>query len=46
MQIFTESLEPIFREFQVIARKHLNFFPDLENYEQIPDAEEISINVR
>ena len=36
MQIFTESLEPIFREFQVIARKHLNFFPDLENYEQIP----------
>ena len=38
MQIFTESLEPIFREFQVIARKHLNFFPDLENYEQIPDA--------
>ena len=41
MQIFTESLEPIFREFQVIARKHLNFFPDLENYEQIPDAEEI-----
>ena len=38
MQIFTESLEPIFRELQVIARKHLNFFPDLENYEQIPDA--------
>ena len=38
MQIFTESLEPIFREFQVIARKHLNFFPDLENYEQLPDA--------
>ena len=38
MQIFTESLEPIFREFQVIARKHLNFFPDLENYEQIPNA--------
>jgi len=38
MQIFTESLEPVFREFQVIARKHLNFFPDLENYEQIPDA--------
>lgn len=38
MQIFTESLEPFFREFQVIARKHLNFFPDLENYEQIPDA--------
>lgn len=38
MQIFTESLEPIFREFQVIARKHLNFFPDLENYEQISDA--------
>ena len=38
MQIFTESLEPIFRELQVIVRKHLNFFPDLENYEQIPDA--------
>ena len=36
MQIFTESLEPVFREFQVIARKHLNFFPDLENYEQLP----------
>lgn len=41
MQIFTESLEPIFRELQVIVRKHLNFFPDLESYEQIPDAEEI-----
>lgn len=38
MQIFTESLEPIFRELRVIVRKHLNFFPDLENYEQIPDA--------
>lgn len=38
MQIFTESLEPIFRELQVIVRKHLNFFPDLENYEQIPNA--------
>lgn len=38
MQIFTESLEPIFRELQVIVRKHLNFFPDLESYEQIPDA--------
>lgn len=38
MQIFTESLEPIFRELQVIVRKHLNFFPDLENYEQIPVA--------
>ncbi len=38
MQIFTESLEPLFRELQEIARKHLNFFPDLENYEQIPDA--------
>ena len=41
MQIFTESLEPIFRELQVIVRKHLNFFPDLDNYEQIPDADEI-----
>ena len=41
MQIFTESLEPIFRELREIARKHLNFFPDLESYEQIPDAEEI-----
>ena len=41
MQIFTESLEPIFRELQVIVRKHLNFFPDLENYEQIPDEQEI-----
>ena len=38
MQNFTESLEPIFRELQVIVRKHLNFFPDLESYEQIPDA--------
>lgn len=38
MQIFTESLEPIFRELRVIVRKHLNFFPDLENYEQIPVA--------
>lgn len=38
MQIFTESLEPIFRELQVIVRKHLNFFPDLESYEQIPVA--------
>ena len=41
MQIFTESLEPIFRELQVIVRKHLNFFPDLDNYEQIPDEQEI-----
>lgn len=41
MQIFTESLEPIFRELQVIVRKHLNFFPDLESYEQIPDEQEI-----
>ena len=41
MQNFTESLEPIFRELQVIVRKHLNFFPDLDNYEQIPDEQEI-----
>lgn len=41
MQIFTESLEPIFRELREIARKHLNFFPDLDNYEQIPDEQEI-----
>ena len=41
MQIFTESLEPIFRELQVIVRKHLNFFPDLDSYEQIPDEQEI-----
>lgn len=41
MQIFTESLEPLFRELQEIARKHLNFFPDLENYEQTPNAQMI-----
>ena len=41
MDIYTEVLEKVLNDIQVIAQKHANYFPDVDDYGQIPSAKDI-----
>lgn len=41
MDIYTEVLKKVLNDIQVIAQKHANYFPDVDDYGQIPSAKDI-----
>lgn len=41
MDIYTDVLEKVLNDIQVIAQKHANYFPDVDDYGQIPSAKDI-----
>lgn len=41
MDIYTEVLEKVLNDIQGIAKKHANYFPDVDDYGQIPSAKDI-----
>lgn len=41
MDIYTEVLEKVLNDIQVIAQKHADYFPDVDDYGQIPSAKDI-----
>ena len=41
MEIYTDVLEKVLNDIQVIAQKHANYFPDVDDYGQIPSAKDI-----
>ena len=41
MGIYTEVLEKVLNDIQVIAQKHANYFPDVDDYGQMPSAKDI-----
>lgn len=41
MDIYTDVLEKVLNDIQGIAKKHANYFPDVDDYGQIPSAKDI-----
>ena len=41
MDIYTEVLEKVLNDILGIAKKHANYFPDVDDYGQIPSAKDI-----
>ena len=41
MDIYTHVLEKVLNDIQVIAQKHADYFPDVDDYGQIPSAKDI-----
>ena len=41
MDIYTDVLEKVLNDILVIAQKHANYFPDVDDYGQIPSAKDI-----